>query len=60
MDHRMRDAGITVGSVLLFIVCLVILPMLPLNEAYAYLAAIALFIIVMAAAGFQFVERPSQ
>ena len=54
----MRDAGITIGSVLLFIVCLVILPAF-LPTAYAYLAAIALFIIVMAAAGFQLVERPS-
>ncbi len=55
MNPKLLDSLIVIVSILIFIICLMIFPAI-LPGAYASIIAIALFIILLSAAGYFYVD----
>jgi hypothetical protein len=58
MKGWVQDTSIAVMSMVVFIICLIVLPMLmPGYAGYAYIVAIAIFIVVMSALGYRIEDK---
>jgi hypothetical protein len=58
MKGWVQDTVIAVASMIVFIICLIVLPILmPEYTGYAYIAAIAIFIVVMSALGYRIEDK---
>jgi hypothetical protein len=58
MDGWVQDSAIAVASMIVFIICLIVLPwVMPDAVGYAYIAAIAIFIVVMSALGYRIEDK---
>ena len=51
MKGWVLDSAAAIVSLIIFLVCLTVLPLLGLEAGITYIAAIAVFILVMSAAG---------
>jgi hypothetical protein len=51
MKGWVLDSAAAIASLIIFLVCLIVFPLSGLETGFAYIAAIAVFILVMSAAG---------
>ncbi|HDR73337.1 MAG TPA: hypothetical protein ENN85_05460 [Methanoculleus sp.] len=51
MKGWVLDSAVAIACLFIFLACLIVLPLTGLETGFAYIAAIAVFILVMSAAG---------